>query len=139
MRDDRILLRPSELITVIWRGIGLLRISGPTLVASNGCMREVWRKLRTSPLASLLRRGIFAPPPYISREKAEEGFGIWCLINEQRTARHESSVSASRTEQEAAHPTPNPFRTVAERILARSRRRFLRARFLNSQLDTVDV
>ena len=78
-------------------------------------------------------------PLYISSEKADAWIDIWRLINGQRMSRSEWSFSGSSTEQEALRPTLAPIRTVAERNHARSRRRFLRARYLNSQVDTVDV
>ena len=74
-------------------------------------------------------------PLYIPREKAEEWFSISHLINEQRMARNEWSFSGPSTEQEAGLPTLALSQTVAERNRARSCRRFLRERFLNSQAD----
>ena len=52
--------------------------------------------------------------------------------------RNEWSFSGSRTERELLRPTLAIFQTVAERNHARSRRRFLRARYFNTHDDTED-
>ena len=74
---------------------------------------------------------------FISREKAEERFDIWRLINEQRIARNEWSVSGFSTEQGTLRPTLALYRPVAERNLRA--RRFLRAGHFNSHDDAVGV
>ena len=76
--------------------------------------------------------GNFRSPPYIPKEKAEERFDIWRLINEQWMGRNEWSPSGSGAGRELSRPTVVVFRAVAERNHARPRRRFLRARYLNS-------
>ena len=78
-------------------------------------------------------------PLYIPGEEAGEWSDIWRLITEQRMARNEWAFSSVSTQQETLRPTLALFRTVAGRNHARTRRRFLRARYFNLHDDTVDV
>ena len=78
-------------------------------------------------------------PLYVSKEKADEWFDIWRLINEQRMERYERSFSGPNTGQVSLRPTIAFFRAVAERDHARARRSYLRARYINSRDSAVEV
>ena len=92
-------------------------------------------------LRAHLHHDIFACrlPLCVSKTKAEEWFDIWRLINEQRKETYGWSFPGPNAARDSLRPAEALFRAVAERHRARARRRFLRARYLNSQDGTVEV
>ena len=78
-------------------------------------------------------------PPYSSKEEAGEWFDTWRLINEQRMERYEWPFPEPNAEQDSLRPAIAEFRAIAGRNHSRARRRFLRARRLNSRGDNVEV
>ena len=115
-----------------------------TWIRNNVCDKQWMHAQSLAEIADIFTRtfammGNCRSPLYFPRGKAEDWFDIWRLIDEQRVERNEWSFSGSSTERGPLHPTLALFRPVPERNHARSLRRFLRARYLNSRDDTADV